>query len=303
MHKKSPSGLQLKLLSLLLALSLSFAGLAGCAGTPSAGQTAAPSDQTALTNGPLPEYSGNPSCEVAGNAPGFTDDDNARCGFEDYSELDSLGRCGVAFALIGTETMPTEERGSIGEVKPSGWHTVRYNGLVDGNYLYNRCHLIGFQLAGENANPLNLITGTRYMNTEGMLPFENQVADYVRKTQNHVLYRVTPVFEGDELVARGVQIEACSVEDSGRGVSFNVFCFNVQPGIDIDYATGDSKLSDEQATDEQEQDYVLNTGTKKFHLLSCDSVKDMKAENKQETHAKRSVLVSQGYEPCGKCNP
>lgn len=303
MRKKALNTLQLKLLSILIALLLSLGGLAGCAESTSAEQSASASARTALANGSLPEYSGNPSCEVYGNAPAFTDEDKARGGFEDYSELDSLGRCGAAFALIGTETMPTEERGSIGEVKPSGWHTVRYNGLVDGNYLYNRCHLIGFQLAGENANPLNLITGTRYMNTDGMLPFENQVADYVRKTQNHVLYRVTPVFEGDELVARGVQMEAWSVEDSGCGVSFNVFCFNVQPGIDIDYATGDSKLSGEQATYEQERDYVLNTGTKKFHLPSCDSVADMKASNRQDAHAKRSDLVSQGYEPCGKCNP
>ena len=299
MHKKALDTLQLKLLSILIALLLSFGGLAGCTESTSAEQNA----RTAVVNGSLPEYSGNPSCEVAGNVPGFTDDDKDRSDFEEYSALDSIGRCGTAFALVGTETMPTEERGSIGEVRPSGWHTVRYNGLVDGNYLYNRCHLIGFQLAGENANPLNLITGTRYMNTEGMLPFENQVADYVRKTQNHVLYRVTPVFEGDDLVARGVQIEAWSVEDSGRGVSFNVFCFNVQPGIDIDYATGDSKLSAEQATDEQEQDYVLNTGAKKFHLPSCDSVADMKASNRQDAHTKRSALVSQGYEPCGKCNP
>lgn len=245
MHNKALNTLQHKLLSILVALLLSLGGLAGCAESTSAEQNTSSSAQTALANGSLPEYNENPSCEVYGNAPAFTDEDKARSGFEDYSELDSLGRCGTAFALIGTETMPTEERGSIGEVKPSGWHTVRYNGLVDGNYLYNRCHLIGFQLAGENANPLNLITGTRYMNTEGMLPYENQVADYVRKTQNHVLYRVTPVFEGDELVARGVQMEAWSVEDSGRGVSFNVFCFNVQPGIDIDYATGDSKLSGE----------------------------------------------------------
>lgn len=299
MHKKASDTLQLKLLSILIALLLSFGGLAGCTESTSAEQNA----RTAVVNGSLPEYSGNPSCKVYGNAPAFTDEDKARSDFEEYSALDSIGRCGAAFALIGTETMPTEERGSIGEVKPSGWHTVRYNGLVDGNYLYNRCHLIGFQLAGENANPLNLITGTRYMNTEGMLPYENQVADYVHKTRNHVLYRVTPVFEGDELVARGVQMEAWSVEDSGRGVFFNVFCFNVQPGIEIDYATGDSKVSDAQATEEQEQDFILNTNTKKFHLPSCDSVADMKASNRQEAHAKRSVLVSQGYEPCGKCNP
>ena len=161
--------------------------------------------------------------------------------YETYSPLDELGRCGVAQANIGLDLMPTEKRGSIGQVKPSGWQTVKYD-IVDGKYLYNRCHLIGYQLSGENANRENLITGTRYMNVEGMLPFENMVADYVKETENHVLYRVTPVFEGSELVARGVQIEALSVEDNGDGICFNVFVFNVQPGIVIDYATGDSHL-------------------------------------------------------------
>ena len=159
---------------------------------------------------------------------------------ESYSKLDRLGRCRTAFACIGTDIMPTEKRGSIGMVKPSGWHTVRYDNLVEGKYLYNRCHLIAYQLSGENANERNLITGTRYMNTEGMLPFENKVADYVRSTKNHVLYRVAPVFKGTELVARGVQMEAYSVEDRGEGICFNVFVYNVQPGIEIDYASGDS---------------------------------------------------------------
>ncbi len=189
----------------------------------------------------IPEYSGSPYVEMNYNQPDFSEDDMQRESFEEYSDLDSLGRCGQAYALIGTDTMPDEDRGSIGQIKPSGWHTVRYDDLIDDKYLYNRCHLIGFQLAGENANEKNLITGTRYMNVDGMLPFENQVADYVETTGNHVLYRVTPVFEGDELVARGVQMEVLSVEDDGQGVAFNVFVYNVQPGVDIDYQTGESQ--------------------------------------------------------------
>lgn len=191
----------------------------------------------------LPEYEGQPYAVLMGNEPQFSaeDVDAAELGaFESYSELDDLGRCGQAVALLGTETMPTEERGSIGQIKPSGWHTVRYDDLVDGKYLYNRCHLIGYQLSGENANEKNLITGTRYMNVEGMLPFENEVADYIEETGNHVLYRVSPIYEGDELLARGVQMEALSAEDGGRGVCFNVFVYNVQPGIGIDYASGES---------------------------------------------------------------
>lgn len=161
--------------------------------------------------------------------------------FETYSSLDALGRCGVAFANVCTDTMPTEPRGEIGSVKPTGWHTVRYDDLIDGMYLYNRCHLIGYQLTGENANERNLITGTRFLNMEGMLPFENMVADYVQETGNHVLYRVTPDFQGNELVARGVQMEGYSIEDNGAGICFNVYAYNIQPGIEIDYLTGDSR--------------------------------------------------------------
>lgn len=180
---------------------------------------------------------------VNDNVPEFTEEDITSKAYEFYSELDSLNRCGYAMACVGRELMPTEERGSIGQVKPSGWHTVKYD-FVDGKYLYNRCHLIGFQLTGENANEKNLITGTRYMNVEGMLPFENMVADFVKETGEHVLYRVTPVFEGDDLVAKGVQMEALSVEDNGESISFNVFVYNKQPGVAIDYATGESKLED-----------------------------------------------------------
>ena len=188
----------------------------------------------------IPAYSGEAYVEINSNVPYFADSEMSTTSYEYYSELDSLGRCGVCVANIGPDIMPTEERGEIGNIKPTGWHTVKYSEIIEGNYLYNRCHLIGFQLAGENDNEKNLITGTRYLNMDGMLPFENMVADYVEKTGNHVLYRVTPIFEGDNLVADGVLIEAESVEDSGSGILFNVFCYNIQPGITIDYATGDS---------------------------------------------------------------
>ena len=182
---------------------------------------------------------------INNNVPYFIEDEITTEVFELYSELDGLGRCGVAYANICKELMPTEPRGEIGMIKPTGWHTVKYNDLIDGNYLYNRCHLIGFQLAGENANEKNLITGTRFLNVEGMLPFENQIANYVKSTDNHVLYRVTPIFDGDNLVASGVLMEAYSVEDDGTGVQFCVYCPNVQPGIVIDYKTGDSKRYEE----------------------------------------------------------
>lgn len=194
------------------------------------------------------EFHGEELSEVSyivlnNNRPDFLDDEITTESFEYYSELDEFGRCGAAFACIGVDLMPTEERDSIGQVRPTGWHTVKYD-FIDGNYLYNRCHLIGYQLSGENANERNLITGTRYLNTEGMLPFENIVADYVKETGNHVMYRVTPEFEGDNLLATGVQMEAWSVEDEGEGVCFNVFVYNIQPGVLIDYATGESKAEE-----------------------------------------------------------
>ena len=198
------------------------------------------SDASDFSSGDIPPYSGSPSVILNGNKPNFSGVDSSKP-FENYSDLDFLGRCGVAFANVGKETMPTEPRGEIGMVKPSGWHTARYDDLIEGKYLYNRCHLIAFMLAGENANKKNLITGTRSLNVDGMLPYESQVKDYIDKTGNHVLYRVTPVFSGSELVARGVQIEAQSVEDNGAGLQFNVFCYNVQPGVKIDYATGNSE--------------------------------------------------------------
>lgn len=194
----------------------------------------------------IPPYDGMPYVVLNDNQPSFTEEDMTDVSYEFYSDLDELGRCGVTEACIGRDLMPTEKRGDISSVKPTGWVQNQYD-FVDGKSLWNRCHLIGFQLAGENANECNLITGTRYLNVEGMLPFENLVADYVKETDNHVLYRVTPAFQGTELVARGVQMEAYSVEDSGDGVCFNVFCYNVQPGVEIDYATGDNCLAEEAA--------------------------------------------------------
>ncbi|MBM6722540.1 DNA/RNA non-specific endonuclease [Pseudoflavonifractor phocaeensis] len=250
-----------------------------------------------------------------GNIPEFTEADLTTEAFETYSELDSLGRCGVAYANVGQELMPTEDRESISEVKPSGWINKDYGDLVDGGYLYNRCHLIGFQLTGENANERNLITGTRYMNIEGMLPFENMVADYVDETGNHVLYRVTPIYEGDDLVATGVQMEGYSVEDNGEGICYNIFAYNSQPGIAIDYATGDSWLDDSVGAVEGKtstiitteepavMEYVLNTNSMKFHYPDCSSVADMSAKNREDYTGTREDLLAQGYSPCGVCFP
>lgn len=305
------------LLFLFLILSLY---LGGCTSLSVSQQVEKPVDSE-LT------YSGSPYEELNGNQPEFTEREKKnRKSFEKYSELDDLGRCGVAYANISEEIMPTEERGSIGQVKPTGWHTVKYD-VVDGKYLYNRCHLIGYQLAGENANEKNLITGTRYMNVEGMLPFENKVADYVEDTGNHVLYRVTPIYEGKDLVAKAVQMEGYSVEDQGKGICFNVLVYNAQPGVTIDYATGDSRLSGEadagaEADDGPESDtsagsggksssltsqsgqkYVLNTNTGKFHKPSCSSVADTKIQNRKKYAGNREELLEQGYEPCSRCKP
>lgn len=287
----------------------------------------------------VPAYSGEPYTAVNNNEPYFTSDNLTTEAFENYSELDALGRCGVAYANVCLETMPTEKRGSISEVKPTGWHSVKYDN-VDGKSLYNRCHLIGYQLTAENANQQNLITGTRYLNVDGMLLFENMVADYVKETDNHVLYRVTPIFTGDNLVADGVLMEGYSVEDEGDGICFCVYAYNVQPGITIDYATGDSWLSSEKGNSDSSSggnsavsqsaadksgtqqaavqtesvketsapvstgtEYILNTNTKKFHYPSCSSVKQMKASNKKEYTGSRDDLIAQGYDPCKKCNP
>lgn len=250
----------------------------------------------------IPPYSGAAYVSVHGNTPYFAQEEYTTDAFENYSELDGLGRCGVAYANICKELMPTERRESISSVRPSGWQSVRYNGLVDGGSLYNRCHLIGFQLAGENANPKNLITGTRYLNINGMLDFENLVADYVKETDGHVLYRVTPVFTGENLVADGVLMEGWSVEDSGEGVCFCVFAYNVQPGVEINYATGESALTPE-GEELVRRDYVLNTAGKTFHLPDCPTAESMRASNRQEFTGTRAELVEQGYTPCGRCLP
>lgn len=253
----------------------------------------------------IPEYTGSAYTVLNDNIPDFPEEDFTEESFETYSDLDSLGRCGVAYANIGEDLMPTEKRGSIGQVKPSGWHTIKYDS-VDGKYLYNRCHLIGYQLTAENANEKNLITGTRYLNTEGMLPFENMVADYIKETGNHVLYRVTPMFDGNNLVATGVQMEAESVEDKGDGILYNVFCYNIQPGITIDYKSGDSCESGDmpvQTKAASVSEFVLNTNSKKFHKPSCSSISQIKEGNKEVYKGSRDDLISQGYEPCKKCNP
>ena len=295
-------------LSLLLLLSLL---LSACGAVPGG-------NQPSFSLEDIPEFSGEPYVVLEDNQPAFTQEDLTAGSFEEYTPLDVLGRCGAAFAMVGLDTMPTQDRESISQVKPSGWQTAEYDtDLVDGGYLYNRCHLIGFQLTGENANEENLITGTRYLNVEGMLPFENLVADYVKETGNHVLYRATPVFSGTELVARGVELEALSVEDSGDGVCFHVYCYNNQPGITIDYATGDSWLSgtDSQASGTPEsgssqsgdvpgeQHYILNTSSKKFHRPDCSGVANMSPSNRQDYTGTRQSLLDQGYSPCGTCNP
>ena len=355
------------LIALVLALVLAMGGSAGCSSAGAATESAAQAgvgsgavgnaaagvdaSSAASSNIPgefhapgagggfdysqVPSYSGSPYVVINDNAPNLNATDaeallaqaSSPAEAEAFSPLDDLGRCGVAMAVVSPDTQPTEPRGSIGMIKPSGWRTVRYDDLVDGRYLYNRCHLIGYQLTGEGANELNLITGTRYMNTQGMLPFENWIDGHV-DAGGRVLLRVEPVFVSDELVARGVHMEALSLDDGGASVSLNVFCYNVQPSVGIDYATGDSwrEQNDEAggATDadtgagvgaagaagagasqgdEQPRSYVLNTNTRKFHLPGCRSVSRMKARNKQEVTMTKSEVVAQGYQPCAQCNP
>ena len=292
------------LLSGVLVLSLL---LSGCElGLPQENQQAS---AVSVSLEEVPAYSGSPYVELDGNQPGFSLEERTTDSFETYSTLDALGRCGPAYACIGQDLMPTEDRESISSVRPTGWVQAEYD-FVEGGSLYNRCHLIGFQLTGENANEENLITGTRYMNVEGMLPFENMVADYIKETGNHVLYRAIPIFEGENLVASGVVMEAFSVEDEGEGVCFHVYVYNVQPGVEIDYATGESWETGDSASsalesqaEEQKRDYVLNTSSKKFHRPDCPSVDSMSEKNQQEYHGTQEELIAQGYEPCGSCNP
>lgn len=309
--------------------------------------TEAPAEEDAISS-----YS-TAFCIVNNNKPFFFESEITAEPYQRYSELDSLGRCGAAMAVIGKETMPTEERGKIGNIRPTGWHMAKYD-IVEGKYLYNRCHLIGYQLSGENDNRQNLITGTRFMNVVGMLPFENKVTDFVTATGLHVLYRATPKFDKDNLLADGVLLEARSVEDGGAGLGFCVFCYNIQPGITIDYMTGDSKLYDgtpilppeeehtessdtdssipelpaetetqpadtEQpstvlpedsaadsskvANDEEKREYIVNKGTRRFHLPECPSCEEIKEKNKYAFFGTKQELMENGYLPCQRCNP
>ena len=266
----------------------------------------------------IPEYSGKAYVSLNGGVPTFSSDELVTNSYEYYSPLDSLGRCGMTVACVGTDLMPTEDRGSISSVKPSGWINKEYDTtLVSGGYLYNRSHLIGFQLTGENANERNLITGTRYFNVEGMLPFENMVADYLKEEPDaHVMYRVTPIYYENDLVARGVHMEAFSVEDDGEAISFNVFVYNVQPGIIIKYATGESYLSGELPPAETETEteaytdgsgktvtYILNKSSKKFHLPTCSSASSISEKNKELYYGDRQSLMADGYTACGFCKP
>ena len=306
-----------KFLNILLILIVSLSVLSGCSAGENnffndldiTAQSASDYVNYDLSN--IPDYDGKAYVELNGNVPEFSKSEKTYSeSFEEYGKLDSLGRCTYAVSCIGKDLMPTEKRGSIGSVKPSGWHISKYD-FVDGKYLYNRCHLIGYQLTAENANERNLITGTRYLTVEGMLPFENDVADYIEITNNHVYYKVTPIFEGNNLVANGVQMQAYSVEDNGQGISFNVYCYNVQPGVAIDYATGDnqavtSSSASVTSTSSDEADkktYIVNTKTKKFHNPDCDGVKKMSSSNKKKYKGTRDSLISNGYSPCQKCNP
>lgn len=280
----------------ILALALVLAGVYF-------GKDFLPAENISLAD--IPAFSGEPFVIINQNVPEFSEDNFDNTAYEHYSELDGFGRCGYAIACIGKELMPTEERGGVGQIKPSGWKTVKYD-FVDGKYLYNRCHLIGFQLSGENANEKNLITGTRYLNVDGMLPFENMVADYVKETGNHVLYRATPIFRGVELVARGVQLEAKSVEDNGEGVCFNVYIYNNQPGVEINYMTGESKASGQsniETTLTKQVTYILNISSMKFHDTDCKQGKDIKEENRKEYTGSREDLLHDGYSAAGCCKP
>lgn len=299
------SNIKICTLWLLMIVLLLFTA---CGQSPSVDNGSNQSQLSAVNVENLPEFDGKTAyIAVNDNFPQFSTDELVDKSYEYYSPLDSLGRCGYAIACVGKDIMPTEERGSIGQVKPSGWHTVKYDN-VDGKYLYNRCHLIGYQLTGENANELNLITGTRYLNIEGMLPFENMIADYVKETNNHVIYRVTPVFEDANLLASGVQMEAYSVEDNGEGICFNVYAYNSQPDIKIDYRTGKSEyivsLYDKsESSTESKIEYVLNTNSKKIHLSTCRYVNEIKAQNIEISDKNKDVLIKEGYSVCKNCNP
>lgn len=336
-----------KILLLLLSLCVIFA-MAGCgsssadnsAGSSSdtggaAKTTAAQSASQSLPSsassdtansdsvGSVPKYSGEASITINGSVPKFTKKQlSSKESYQKYGRLDSLGRATTCMACIDKDIMPTRKRGSIGMIKPAGWHLVKYD-FVDGKYLYNRCHLIAYELTGVDGESQylarNLVTGTRYMNIEGQLPYENMTAEYIKETGNHVLYRVTPVFKGDNLLCSGVHMEAESIEDNGKGIKFNVYCYNVQPRVTIDYATGNNHLSADKSTAgssssaasagsagtsaSSRNTYVINTNTKKFHKPDCASVKQTLAGNRRTVHETKSELIEEGYSPCGNCNP
>lgn len=262
-----------------------------------------PETVPAVSLAEISEYSGEPFVILNDNVPLFTREDHTTESYEYYGELDALNRCTYTVACIGRDLMPTEGREPIGQVKPTGWKTNKYD-FVDGGLLYNRCHLIAFQLTGENANAQNLITGTRYMNVQGMQPFENMVADYIKETGNHVLYRVVPIFDGNHMLASGVTMEAWSVEDNGEGICFYVYAYNVQPGVEIDYATGESWLADPVAGEgEATETFVVNTSSGKFHLESCPQWESIKSENRQSFDTTRSQMIAWSFTPAGCCKP
>ena len=291
----------------LLALVLSVTGAVGCAGAGASSSREPFAEDVAAAL----EQADEPVVSINDGEPDFTDAEIAyaeeHLGYERYSDLDELGRCGEAMACLGPETMPArdEERGEIYMIHPTGWQSVQYD-FVEGESLYNRSHLIAWSLSAENANEENLITGTRYMNAESMQSFEIEVAQYIDETGNHVLYRVTPLFEDDELVARGVQMEAISLEDDGAGISFDVVCLNIQPGVEIDYATGDNRLASDDGAEPSssaEASYILNTRSRTFHKPSCESVGDISSRNRRSFTGTREELIEQGYDPCGGCRP
>lgn len=329
--KKRLSGLLHKTGLLFMALTL-----AGCFGSrqpaPSVSSSAPVQSQESLTgSGPnletlpdplaggltladIPPYSGSPVVEMNGNHPFFEKNEWTVTSFQHYFDLDELGRVTLAYASIGPDMLPEEKRGDISSVKPTGFINHPYP-FLDQEYVYNRCHLIAHMLCGQNANPKNLMTGTRYMNVSGMLPYENMVQDYIEETGNHVMYRVTPMFEGDDLVARGVLMEALSIEDQGEGINFCVFAYNVQPGIAIDYATGENWADGSSATGgvtgdnpagnqtSSAQKYILNTSSKKFHRSDCAGAKRISKKNRKKVTDTRENLIAQGYVPCSQCNP
>ena len=286
----------MKLHKLLAAVLAALSLLCGCADTISV------SPPPYIDPDVIPVWDGEPWLIVDDNTPGFTEADLTTEAFERYSALDALGRCGSAYACVSQALLADENRGSLASVTPTGWVNREYD-FIDGKYLYNRCHLLGFQLTGNDASKRNLITGTRYLNIQGMLPYENLVADHVKENGHHVLYRVTPRFREDELVCRGVQMEAYCVEcGSDDPFMFHVFCYNVQPGVLIDYETGESEFS-EIGLNSEKKTYILNTASKKFHDPKCANAESISDKNREKIKCTREELIYRGYEPCGICKP